>query len=111
MIYHFATEAEWAACKNKQEYAPEKFAQEGFIHCSTKTQLERTANRLFKSHPKILLLFIDDESEKDFIRYENMEGGDELYPHIYRKIPTDSIVKIVSLTKASNSSFDFPDLD
>lgn len=111
MIYHLATETEWAAWKDKDVYAPKKFAQEGFIHCSAKSQVEKTANRLFKSYPKMLLLFIDDVSEKDFIKYENLEGGKELFPHIYRKIPKNSIIKIVSIAKTNDNLFDFPDLD
>jgi len=108
MIYHLATEAEWKACKNKTVYAQKRFEQDGFIHSSTKSQIEKTANRLFKNHSKVVLLFINDESEKEFIKYENLKGGKELYPHIYRKLPKKSILKTVVL-KNSDGSFQFPD--
>jgi len=107
MIYHFTTESEWASYKNKEAYAPKKFAQEGFIHCSTKSQLQKTADKHFKNHSEILLLSIDDESEKDFIKYENLGGGKELFPHIYRRLPKRSILKITVLKKI-NGAFVFP---
>ena len=94
MIYHLTTQAEWDKHLTETEYYPVGFNEEGFIHASTALQVERTANRIFKGYKNLLLLHVDDTIEKAHIIYENLEGGAELFPHIYRRLPKASIVKI-----------------
>lgn len=106
MIYHITTDADWDRCKDEAVYAPSRFEEEGFIHNSTDKQVSRIANRIFKAYDEVWLLFVDDEREKDFIKYENLDGGAELFPHIYRKLPKTSIVKMVRVKKGSDGSFD-----
>jgi uncharacterized protein (DUF952 family) len=109
MIYHITTEPEWELQAGNNYYEPKRFEEEGFIHCSTKTQVQHTANRIFNSYKTILLLCIDDEKEKSFIKYENLEGGKELYPHIYRKLPKENILKVLKILKAADDSFIIPE--
>ena len=107
MIYHIATESEWELHKENSVYFPSKFEQVGFIHCSKANQIEKVANTFYASYTKLCLLFIDDNKEKEFIKYENLEGGTELFPHIYRKLPKDSIIKTIQLEKKhKNASFE-----
>jgi uncharacterized protein (DUF952 family) len=108
MIYHIATEVDWQNCIKGDLYAPGRFNTDGFIHCSTKNQIERIANSIFRAYSKVRLIFVDDEKEKEFIVYENLEGGKEVFPHIYRKLPQDSIVKTVLLEKSVNEDFVMP---
>lgn len=109
MIYHIATESEWEKHQDNNLYFPEKFDQEGFIHCSKANQIEKVANTFYASYSKIWLLFIDDSKENDFIKYENLEGGSELFPHLYRKLPKESIVKTILLEKKDKEApFELP---
>lgn len=109
MIYHIATESEWEKHKDNALYFPDKFEQEGFIHCSKANQIKKVANTFYASYTKLWLLFIDDSKEKEFIKYENLEGGTELFPHLYRKLPKDSIVKTILLEKEyKGASFELP---
>ena len=107
MIYHIATESEWEANLEDETYTPERYATDEFIHCSTGDQVIQTANRLYTDMYTIMLLYIDDSNEK-FIKYENLEGGTELFPHIYRPLPKESIAKVVKLNRNNNGTFDFP---
>lgn len=109
MIYHIATESEWEASLDDENYIPERYAEDEFIHCSTKDQIVRTAHRLYSDESYIILLYIDDSNESDFIKYENLEGGTELFPHIYRPLPKESISRVVKVGKKDDGSFDFPD--
>lgn len=108
MIYHISTEADWEKSKNKDVYEPGRFDLEGFIHCSTNSQIERIANSIFRSYSNVWLLFIDDKQEHSYIKYENLEGGKELFPHIYRKLPHSSIIKAELLTKSNDDLFVLP---
>ena len=105
MIYHIASIDEWSNCENEDAYTPSRFGKEGFIHCSNKKQIHKTANILFKTYTSLLLLFIDDKKEALFIKYENLEGGKELFPHIYRKLPKISIVKVQKMCREKTGYF------
>jgi uncharacterized protein (DUF952 family) len=107
MIYHIATAEEWERCASSDEYAPLRLEEDGFIHCSTASQVQRTAQRLFSSLDEIFLLCIDEEKESDFIKYENLEGGTGLFPHIYHRIPRSSIINVIRI-KNSSAGFLFP---
>ncbi len=108
MIFHIATESEWNKNRDSEFYVPEKFKAEGFIHCSTNEQIENTANRIFHAHQKIMLLCIDADKENEFTKFENLEGGTELYPHLYRKLPKTSIKKSLLLLKNEKGGFTIP---
>ena len=107
MIYHIASINEWEQREGYDDYAPSRFAQDGFIHCSTDKQVQRIANSLFKDHDEVWLLFIDEAAESSFIKHENLEGGTELFPHIYRELSKSSIVKKMKW-KRSSQGFVFP---
>ena len=65
---------------------------EGFIHCSTSDQLAAVANRKFREKEDLLVLTIDSSRVRPEIRYENLEGGEEQFPHIYGPLNVDAVV-------------------
>jgi uncharacterized protein (DUF952 family) len=107
MVYHIASEMEWEACAGSPVYTPARFAADGFIHCSTAGQLQRIADTLFSGHAEVWLLCIDSDAENEHITYENLEEGSELFPHIYRELPKESIRMLFKVKKASGT-FHFP---
>jgi uncharacterized protein (DUF952 family) len=108
MIYHIANEADWENCLKLDTYAPKRFAVEKFIHCSTYEQVERVCNARFANQAKVWLLTIDRAKENKHTIYENLEGGKELFPHIYRELPKTSIVKAVLVEKNEEDVFKLP---
>ena len=90
LIYHIATATDWAA--RTDAYVPERFDTEGFIHCSTSSQIADVASRLFRGRDDLVVLLIDPDRVFPFIRYENLEGGHELYPHIYGPLNAGAIL-------------------
>ena len=103
-----SSEREWEDQLNESTYAPSRYKLEGFIHCSTKDQIERTANTIFKSHNKIYLLHIEEEKEQECLKCENLEGGEELFPHLYKILPKSSIHKSEEIFKLENGLFYIP---
>jgi uncharacterized protein (DUF952 family) len=66
-------------------------SSEGFIHCSTLEQVVRIANGMFAGANDLLLLRLNTEMLNSRIVYENLEGGDQQFPHVYGPIERDAI--------------------
>ena len=90
-ILHIATAAIWD--DGDADYRAETFDHEGFIHCSTPDQVLAVAERLFRGRRDLILLVIDPRRIAHEIRYENLEGGTELFPHVYGPIAREAVVR------------------
>lgn len=108
MIYHITTKEEWQG-RTGNSYRPNSFAGEGFIHCSRAEQLMAVANRFYRGKQNLLLLCIACERTIADIRYENLEGGEELYPHLYGPLNPDAVVKVFPLQPGPDGRFGLPD--
>ena len=109
MIYHISDTKGFQRLMATSRYLPEFFAQDGFVHCSFKEQIIRTANRFFTSQDHLLLFEIDETTLINLLGIENLEDGNELFPHIYGSIPIESITKIAFFDKTKNG-FEFPSI-
>ncbi len=104
-VFHIAEGDEHAAAGTV--YTPSAFAADGFVHCSEAHQVLSVAERIFRGRDDLLLLEIaldrldSDDSSPTPVRWENLEGGNELYPHIYGPIPLDAIVGVEPFEKDS----------
>jgi|SRR5688500_11669535 uncharacterized protein (DUF952 family) len=92
LIYHIADTNQWEQAQVSRYYTHPSLHSEGYIHCSTKQQLEDTANFYFADADQILVLFIDTSKLEAELLYENASRGGE-YPHIYGPINITSIVR------------------
>jgi len=111
MIYHLATEEDWQAASSSGVYRPESLQTEGFIHCSTGKQVVQTANRFFRGRMDLVLLGIDEHMFQEHLRYENLEGGEELFPHVYAPFPLEDILEATPFLPSHDGSFSFPQLN
>ena len=59
IIYHIADPNHWEQAQVSRIYSHPSLHTEGFIHCSSRHQLEETANLYFSDEEEILVLFID----------------------------------------------------
>ncbi len=91
IIFHIAKPEAWAAAKAEGTYLPEAFRAEGFIHCSTREQVIQVANARFRATTGLVLLLIDTERVAAEIVYENLEGGPQMFPHIYGELSSGRI--------------------
>lgn len=105
-ILHLAAAAEWAAALRGSRYAAASLGAEGFIHCSEPQQVIRVANGRFAGRRDLLLLQIDVSRVTADGRYENLEGGDELFPHIYGPLDFDAIVRVSPFPCRPDGTFD-----
>jgi uncharacterized protein (DUF952 family) len=103
-IYHITSEGEASEAQTSGEYTPLDFPREGFIHCSYEHQLDGVIKRRFQGRSDLVLLEIDPSRLTSKIIDENLEGGTELFPHIYGHLPM-SAVKIRSIRSIRGLSF------
>ena len=107
-IYHITHKPDWDAALAAGAYAADTLATEGFIHCSTAQQVIATANRIFKGRRDLVLICVDSDKVKVEIRYENLEGGTELYPHVYGALELGSIVATHDFPAGADGCFELP---
>jgi uncharacterized protein (DUF952 family) len=109
IIFHITTRAAWASAEPKGTYQAELFPVEGFIHCSTNEQVVQVADARFRGQSGLVLLCIDPEKVNAEIRYENLEGGAQLFPHIYGEINNDAVSHVAEFEPAADGYFTLPD--
>lgn len=100
MIYHITTENAWQSAQESKHYSPESLKTEGFIHCSDHFQLEGTANRFYDQTPDLIVLEIDPDKLVSRLVYENLEGGEMLFPHIYGALNIDAVIATFHFARA-----------
>jgi uncharacterized protein (DUF952 family) len=97
VILHITTPAAWADAIAKGAYTADSLASEGFIHCSEERQLAWVVQKHFQGRTGLLLLRIDPSRLDAEVRYENLEGGTDLFPHVYGAIPVSAVVDVTPL--------------
>ena len=81
---------------------------EGFIHCSDADQVIWVANQRFRGRQDLVLLHIDSRLLDAEVRYENLEGGQQQFPHVYGPIPLSAVVDAVPFKPGADGTFSGP---
>ena len=104
-IFHITSREEAQEAEKTGVYEPKAFGREGFIHCSYAHQVNAVANRIFRGRPDLVLLEIDPAELDCPVVDENLEGGTELFPHLYSRLRMSAIVRIHDFPCDSNGAF------
>lgn len=96
-IHHLALPEDWAATFDTGDYRMSTrgvtLEEEGFIHCSTRAQIEATANRFYADVDQLVVLTIDQGAVPSPIRFEPPSPGSaDRFPHIYGPLPVSAVV-------------------
>ncbi len=108
-LYHITSLSEWEAAQNRGEYLPQGFAEEGFIHCSYGHQILTVAHRFYRGQNGLVILVIESSTINSSLVEENLEGGTELYPHLYSPLPINSVVQAVAFPCNADGCFILPE--
>jgi uncharacterized protein (DUF952 family) len=95
MIYHILKAQEWELARSQSVYIPVTFGQDGFIHMCTQGQFEGVVNRYFLGQGDLVALCLAPEDLVAALRYENLEGGEELFPHLYGSLNLDAVRDVI----------------
>lgn len=95
-IFHLAVSAEWQEAVSAGIYERSTLGrsleEQGFIHCSYPHQLQAVADIHYSGRSDVVLLQIDPAKVDAKIVDENLEGGSQLFPHIYGALPVAAVV-------------------
>jgi uncharacterized protein (DUF952 family) len=88
LIYKIVDAQAWAAAVEQGRFNGAAIdLADGFIHFSTREQVEETAAKHFAGQQGILLVAIASEDLGDALVYEPSRGG-ALFPHLYGPLAT-----------------------
>lgn len=119
MIYHLTSRHAWRESQQRGEYRAESLESEGFIHCSTQTQILPVAEKFYKGQQDIVLLEIDPSLLASELHWEPPSGGapppgvpeGDFFPHIYGPINLNAVVKVYDLESSPDGSYKLPAID
>jgi uncharacterized protein (DUF952 family) len=95
-ILHITSKTAWAEAQRNGFYSAPSLATEGFIHCSTPSQVVATAERFYAGQHGLVLLILDSERIQPEVKYEaGTDKPDELFPHVYGRINLDAVTRVL----------------
>jgi uncharacterized protein (DUF952 family) len=106
-ILHITTRASWEEALSAGVYRGDTLESDGFIHCSTQSQVIDVANEWFRGQNGLLLLHINARRLKAEIRYEGVPRGD-LFPDVYGPINLDAVTSVSDLAAGEDGRFHLP---
>jgi uncharacterized protein (DUF952 family) len=69
--------------------------RDGFIHLSTREQLDTTIERHFAGERELVVLEIDAAALSADLRWEPSRGG-ALFPHLYAELPMSAVAGVIT---------------
>jgi len=88
-LLHVAIPTDFESAKTEGSYGTASLDTEGFIHCCLPDQLNGVLERYFSTTENYLIVEIDRARLTKSLQpvFENSVGGEELFPHVYGRIP------------------------
>ena len=116
MIYHITSRAAWQQAQANGEYRADSLQTEGFIHCSTLSQVLPVADNFYTGQSGLLLLELDPSLLSADLKWEPPSGGTpppgvpvgDLFPHIYGPIHVSAVGKALDLPFSPDGTFTLP---
>ena len=111
MIFHITSRSAWAVAQTNGFYSAPSLATEGFIHCSTPTQVVAVAERFYARQRGLVLLILDSDRIQPEVRYEaGTDKPDESFPHIYGTINLDAVTRVLDFEPDAAGRWTLPAL-
>lgn len=107
-LYHITTEQQAFDAKQAGSYVPVEFDADGFVHCSYVHQVAPVANRFYADRTNLVLLKIVPSRLDARLVDENLEGGTELFPHVYGPIPWSAVEEVIPFKFGPDGKFHPP---
>jgi|SRR6185503_2939037 len=116
MIFHITTHTAWTEAQAHGEYTAPSLSVEGFIHCSTRSQVLPVAENFYKGKSGLVLLVIDPALLSSTLQWEAPTerilqpgvGEGEKFPHIYGPINLNAVVRVIDFESKADGTFTLP---
>jgi len=118
IILHITTREAWELAQRQGEYTAPSITGEGFIHCSTRTQVVPVANKFYAGQSGLILLVIDPGRLSSDLKWEPpFEGlppaevsASDVFPHIYGPVNLDAVIQVIDFSPTPDGRFILPAL-
>ena len=111
LIFHITSRSAWAVAQTNGFYSAPSLATEGFIHCSTPTQVVAVAERFYARQRGLVLLVIDPARLRSEVKYEaGTDKPDESFPHVYGTINLDAVTRVLDFEPDAAGRWTLPAL-
>jgi glucose-1-phosphatase len=90
-IYHLVPTDQWATADDP--YRPASLSDAGFVHCSSRNQIPRGVEAIFRGRRDLVMLEIDPDRLAAEVVWEDLYGLGEDFPHVYGPIPHAAVVR------------------
>jgi uncharacterized protein (DUF952 family) len=111
-IFHLTTPADWSRAVADGVYRlstrDRSLEQVGFVHCSYRDQVLCVAELLYGDASELVLLVLDPRLLASPVRAENLEGGQELFPHLYGPLEVSAVVRALAVRRGADGRFRLP---
>ena len=108
MIFHLCEKQDWEKAREAGEYEAASLKKEGFIHLSTYGQILSIANWWYKKSSEPILLMLDNNKISEHLKWEGEDCLD--FPHLYRPIKVNEVLKTIPLNRVSDQFVDSEEL-
>lgn len=100
LIYHVTFKRDWEGALATGEYRLStrgaRLADVGYIHGSFANQVQRIGAYVFRdTSDPLVVLVVDPGRLNARVEVENLEGGDEGFPHIYGPLPASAVLDVL----------------
>lgn len=107
-LLHPTDPADWAEARTAGSYDRStrgaSLAEVGFVHCAWAHQVEQVAAAVYGDWAgELVVLRIDPDLLGVEVVEENLEGGDELFPHVYAPVPVEAVTAVESLRRVDGA--------
>ena len=110
-IFHIAYPADWAQATEQGEYRVSTrgrtLEEQGFIHAGEANQVEPVANMIYSDDDDLIVLVIDPKALSSELRYDEVPGWSDPFPHIYGPLNIDAVTNTLPLRKGVDGKFSF----
>lgn len=87
---------------------PPSLRTEGFVHLSSRDQLLRTAERWYAAHDQVGVLILEESGLGSSLRWEDLYGHGEAFPHLYSPIPPHALLGFVLMERGVDGRYHWP---
>ena len=108
LIYHILPKADWQVAVENGVYRAASLESQGFIHFSRAEQVLQVAANFYRGQKDLLLLTVAMERLKGEVRYEDLLGEGQLFPHLYGPLNLDAVVGVDQFEADVEGNFQMP---
>lgn len=104
LTFHLLPEEIWLAHQGLDAYTPERYADDGFVHCTDgETLMLEVGDRYYQGDPRSYLVL---DVDLDAITAQAIYEDDaQRYPHVYGPIEHDAVRRVRHVVRAADGSF------